>query len=593
MGHIEIMKVCLDHSGQMDADISELNDEVSNAVMFCADLTDNIPTIFSFLGSTPLILASFHCHLEMVEYLVSRTDLISVKEKADAFELLGASLFDDMEDIVSVIQYWKSAMSHRYVDGVLTYPKSELNLEGPAHEEFREVTTLEQLEALDTDFESVQRQSLLVKERVLGPDHFNTLLYIRDAGLDYENDGAFKQCINLWVHAIEVQYFRLKPLNHARLYHFRSFLGLFSSLTDAEHVSNWNCQPKDFFDDIMCVFEKGARELNLVVSELDQSDISVKLNGSHLNECVAIIMHLLVSLTMLQPQLSSSQIHTFRSALYQLLKKDQRNAAGWSLLHIACSRSFKLMDGFSVPVSSTPRKTVIDLLLDTGADPCATDKEGNTPLHTLAKNEDCSKGMVESLLRAGAHLDAMNSRSFVIIMKMRMGLFRKGSFLTERKILEYAFAECVGESSTLRPQRMVTQGIIQTLGPIQGRDPGQTMLEMVEMGGPAAEKNSGRPALGGRARLRRSKEEEEEETKEDCTTPISTDNNQLPTTSAPNTASSTEFPALPKFKAVVIEGQTSYAAVRALEKKYPAANLTARTKFKGGVHNYSQGPESC
>ncbi|XP_064110411.1 protein fem-1 homolog A-like [Macrobrachium nipponense] len=175
MGHIEIMKVLLDHSGQMDADISELNDEVSNAVMFCADLTDNIPTIFSFLGNTPLILASFRCHVEMVEYLVSRTDLISVKEKADAFELLGASLFDDMEDIVSVIQYWKSAMSHRYVDGVLTYPKSELNLEGPAHEEFREVTTLEQLEALNTDFESVQRQSLLVKERVLGPDHFTTM----------------------------------------------------------------------------------------------------------------------------------------------------------------------------------------------------------------------------------------------------------------------------------------------------------------------------------------------------------------------------------------------------------------------------------
>ncbi|XP_064110413.1 protein fem-1 homolog A-like [Macrobrachium nipponense] len=309
IGHIEIMKVLLDHNGQMDADIS---------------------------GITPLILASFRCHLEMVEYLVSRTDLISVKEKADAFELLGASLLDDLEDIVSVIQYWKSAMSHRYVDGVLTYPKSELNLEGPAHEEFREVTTLEQLEAIETDFESVQRQSLLVKERVLGPDHFTTLLYIRDAGLDYANDGAFKQCINLWVHAIEVQYFRLKPLNHARLYHFRSFVGLFSSLTDAEHVSNWNRQPKDFFDDIMCVFEKGARELNLVVSELDQSDISVKkLNESHLNECVAIIMHLLVSLTMLQPQLSSSQIHTFRSALYQLLKKDPRDAAGWSLLHIA------------------------------------------------------------------------------------------------------------------------------------------------------------------------------------------------------------------------------------------------------------------
>ncbi|XP_064110420.1 protein fem-1 homolog A-like [Macrobrachium nipponense] len=341
-------------------------------------------------------------------------------------------------------------MSHRYVDGVLTYPKSELNLEGPAHEEFREVTTLEQLEALDTDFESVQRQSLLVKERVLGPDHFTTMLYIRDAGLDYANDGAFKQCINLWVHAIEVQYFRLKPLNHARLYHFKSFLGLFSSLTDAEHLSNWNCQPNDFFD------EKGARELNLVVSELDQSDISVKkLNESHLNECVAIIMHLLVSLTMLQPQLSSSQIHTFKSALYQLLKKNPRDAAGRSLLHIACCRSFKLMDGFSVPVSSTPRKTVIDLLLDTVQILAPPTGGATRPSTRLPKNEDCSKGMVESLLRAGAHLDAMNSRrqTFWSLRGSR------GPVLSKAKVLSHTSLQCLA-ATCIREHGIPYKGIL-------------------------------------------------------------------------------------------------------------------------------------
>ncbi|XP_064110409.1 protein fem-1 homolog C-like [Macrobrachium nipponense] len=87
--------------------------------------------------------------------------------------------------------------------------------------------------------------------------------------------------------------------------------------------------------------------------------------------------------------------------------------------------------------------------------------------------------------------------SFVIIMKMRMDIFRKGSFLTERKILEYA----------LRHREWSTQGIIQTLGPIQGRPGQKTMLEMVEMGGPAAEKNSSSP-LGTEHCHEEAKEEE-------------------------------------------------------------------------------------
>ncbi|XP_064110406.1 protein fem-1 homolog CG6966-like [Macrobrachium nipponense] len=215
----------------------------------------------------------------------------------------------------------------------------------PAHEEFREVTTLEQLEAIETDFESVHVSPLLVKARVLGPDHLPHC-YISGTQVSTTQMTVLSSNASTVGSRYRSAIFRLKPLNHARLYHFRSFVGLFSSLTDAEH-----------------------------------------------------------------PQLSSSQIHTFRSALYQLLKKDPRDAAGWSLLHIACCRSFKLMDGFSVPVSSTPRKTVIDLLLDTGADPCATDKEGNTPLHTLLPKMRMLQGMVESLLlRAGGHLDAMNSR---------------------------------------------------------------------------------------------------------------------------------------------------------------------------------------
>ncbi|XP_064099401.1 protein piccolo-like [Macrobrachium nipponense] len=48
--------------------------------------------------------------------------------------------------------------------------------------------------------------------------------------------------------------------------------------------------------------------------------------------------------------------------------------------------------------------------------------------------------------------------------------------------------------------------------------------------------------------------------------------------------------ALPKFKATSQEHQTSYAAVLALEKKYPKAQLQARPNLKRGIHYYPEGP---
>ncbi|XP_064110391.1 protein fem-1 homolog CG6966-like [Macrobrachium nipponense] len=85
-GHLDVMKLLLEHNARMGADYS---------------------------GLTPLLVASSRGHRDMVEYLLSRNDLVSAKEKADALELLGASLFSSTEDIVATVNYWKSAINQR------------------------------------------------------------------------------------------------------------------------------------------------------------------------------------------------------------------------------------------------------------------------------------------------------------------------------------------------------------------------------------------------------------------------------------------------------------------------------------------------
>ncbi|XP_064110390.1 protein fem-1 homolog A-like [Macrobrachium nipponense] len=282
--------------------------------------------------TTPLMAASSRGHANIVEYLVSRTD-VSRMEKIEALELLGASVLDKRRDAVGAVEYWKSALSLRYVDGALMYPKPDHHLSCPLCDEFGEFTTVQQLEAIENNNNAVYLQSLLVRERILGTDDAGTMRSFRSTGLDYARCGDLKWCINLWLHAISMQQLQLKPLDPSRLFHLQSFA--------------------DFWASQWC-------EVKMTVS--------------------------------------------------RLVNMDPRDSTGSTLLHLACSLGVRDIGNLLLPISASLRTEIVDLLLETGSDPCARDHAGNTPLHTLAWNEDVSENTVGALLSAGANLDDVNSR---------------------------------------------------------------------------------------------------------------------------------------------------------------------------------------
>ncbi|XP_066958970.1 protein fem-1 homolog A-A-like [Macrobrachium rosenbergii] len=112
----------------------------------------------------------------------------------------------------------------------------------------------------------------------------------------------------------------------------------------------------------------------------------------------------------IQPGLTNCQWHAVKKAVYKLVKLDPRDYLGSTLLHMACSRKFKDVEDSILAGSVTPRTEVVDLLLENGADPSVTDHDGNTPLHEIAKNKDCPKGVVDALLSGGAHFDSANGQ---------------------------------------------------------------------------------------------------------------------------------------------------------------------------------------
>ncbi|XP_064110422.1 protein fem-1 homolog A-A-like [Macrobrachium nipponense] len=302
-------------------------------------------------------------------------------------------------------------MSMRYVNGVLIYPKAEDSLSSPTHEELSEVVTLHQLENIGLDGDAVQEQALLVMARVLGYGHLDTLRIIRRTGLDYATRLDFKRCINLTVHAIDMQRNHLNPLDHNRLFHFKSFIIFFKQMTNTKDARGNIYKPKEYFEEFLLAFEKCIEETELIICELNCTGVyRERSHVCHLDQFIHIVLHLLVPFVRLQPDITDHQCHTFKRALHKIVKMEPRGYMGAALLHYSCSEYFKDIDNFIQPVSASNRAEVVDLLLETGADPSVTGRDGNTALHELAKNKECPKGVVDALLSGGVHLDAMNSQ---------------------------------------------------------------------------------------------------------------------------------------------------------------------------------------
>ncbi len=97
---------------------------------------------------------------------------------------------------------------HRYRNGQLIYPKPLRTV--PVYEGRREVDRLDELEELISDPDEMRMQSLMVRERVLGPAHPDTSYYIRYRGAVYADAGQFDRCIQLWMYALNMQQVKIE-----------------------------------------------------------------------------------------------------------------------------------------------------------------------------------------------------------------------------------------------------------------------------------------------------------------------------------------------------------------------------------------------
>ena len=64
---------------------------------------------------TPLLAAAVTGHSHIVEYLISRSDLVLPHQRIDALELLGATYVDKKRDLHKAKKLWLEALHERCV----------------------------------------------------------------------------------------------------------------------------------------------------------------------------------------------------------------------------------------------------------------------------------------------------------------------------------------------------------------------------------------------------------------------------------------------------------------------------------------------
>lgn len=345
---------------------------------------------------TPLLSASVTGHTNIVDYLTTHQQT-SHKERIDALELLGATFVDKKRDLLGALKYWKRAMDLRYMDSNNVVHKPEPKQLIMAYDYAREVTNGEELDGLISDPDEMRMQALLIRERILGPQHPDTSYYIRYRGAVYADSGNFERCINLWKYALDMQQSNLDPLSPMTASSLLSFAELFSFMLQDRAKGLLGTSVS--FEDLMGILSKSVLEIERAVRQGGP----MPPDPAQLSKALSIILHLICLLE--KVPCTAEQDHFKKETIYRFLKLQPCGKNGYSPLHLAVDRNTTCVGRY--PVCKFPSLTVASILLECGADVNSRDEDDNSPLHIAASNGH--PDIMNLLISSGSHFDSTNS----------------------------------------------------------------------------------------------------------------------------------------------------------------------------------------
>ena len=355
------------------------------------EITDSILTLGASCmcnnrGLTPLLLASSTGRSEVVEEFIKRSE-ITKEERADALELLGASIFTTNghfeRDIEMGFKYIKRGMEERFANPSQPLVKPTIEPVEAYHKR-KESQTLEELALIENNIYALLMESLIIRERILGKENADLLYQIRLVASFYSGSNDPSTCISLCRHAFKI--------------------------AQSSNVSSTS--------DLYCISDNLLKrnhppEQKEVIELLEQTVLEYKKqNTEKIRRKADVDLFLcsekLISIIAINGFCGDSNTSHASILLQKLRRQDPRDAFGNTLLHFFVK--------YYIPDNSFPLLDVLKLLLNAGFDVNAVNEKGDTPLHlavTLkAKQNKFSllTSVMETLFNGGAHHDFVNNK---------------------------------------------------------------------------------------------------------------------------------------------------------------------------------------
>lgn len=349
-------------------------------------------------GWSPVILAAASRYDKVVNYLV-QLPVCADDEHANAIELLGAVWIDMDGDLDKAGMLWRQALLFREDKGIA---KTNILPSVEVYWNKTEACTIAELEEVLQDMDSVLTNSLLIRERVLGPKHPQTPHYLRIRGDECLQVGDFQHTVLLWERAIEMD-------EHADI----DALDLNSAATIAQNV-------------IICLTgllkmkEQGSQPTVKVFFYWALNCVkSAMKSGASVRELVLATM-IALGMWMDWEPLSEEEEKVKSQAVLDVIHLGIIGRDGLLPLNCCCSNELASslprlpMDRLTV-LHQFPSEILVRKLVSHGARVNAQDKDGNTALHVVCQsvlNEQSTVShahVAKFLIEANTHIDIRNA----------------------------------------------------------------------------------------------------------------------------------------------------------------------------------------
>nr|CAI5816886.1 unnamed protein product [Callosobruchus analis] len=357
-------------------------------------------------GMTPVMTAAERSRGDVVEYLIERPE-ISLEERIEALELLGASYANDKENysLTNAYFFMHASMRLRYSDPDKPI-KKKLIPPIPAYENWLECETLSELEAIQHNSNSLHMEALTIRERVLGPSNPEVPQPIIYRGAIFADNARFDRCVELWLHAL-----KLRQKNYVSV--AKDLLRFAQVFSQMLHVGT-KVSHNHVIEVLAGAIMELARNKTKLTKPGPKEDPQSAMDDMESN--LISTLYLLTILTRLMKQCSEEEKFNIGRMVFTLNQLQVTLRDGQSLLHLACNAETPVDEFHTNDVCKFPCAETAMLLIKCGADVNAMDADRNTPLHMIVNYHKAVADfmtlytIITALTEAGAHLDCCNGR---------------------------------------------------------------------------------------------------------------------------------------------------------------------------------------